>query len=82
MSESDKMFEKLGYEKIKEYEFEEPENDNITELILYKNGEEGLVIEFWNDKTISKSSNYDESYLTMQELQAVHTKCKELGWIE
>ena len=60
MSESDKMFEKLGYEKIKEYEFEEPENDNITELILYKNGEEGLVIEFWNDNTKCKELGWIE----------------------
>lgn len=82
MSKADEMFKKLGYEKIKEYKFEKPENDDITELILYKNGDKGLEIEFWNDKSVSKMCNYDESYITMQELQAINKKVEELGWIK
>lgn len=84
MSEADKKFEELGYEKIVEHQFKEPDNynDGVTELILYRDEIKGLEISFWNDKTISKTSNYDVSYLTMQELQAINKKSKELKWIE
>ena len=81
MSKADKMFEELGYEKIVEHKFKEPDDydDDVTELILYRDEVKGLEIEFWNDRTISKTSNYDVSYLTMQELQAINEKVKELG---
>ena len=84
MSKADKMFEELGYEKIVEHKFKEPDDydDDVTELILYRDEVKGLEIEFWNDRTISKTSNYDVSYLTMQELQAINEKVKELGWNE
>jgi len=80
MSKADEMFEELEYEKIVEHEFKEPENydDGVTELILYRDEIKRLEISFWNDKTISKTSNYDVSYLTMQELQAINEKVKEL----
>ena len=82
MSKADKMFEGLGYEKIREHEFEETKGDVATELILYKN-DNGTSIEFWDDKTISKIDNYSmESYITIKELQALHKKCEELGWIK
>lgn len=74
MSEADKMLEKLGYEKIIE--------NNIK--ILYE--KEGR---FW-DKEISfdltdkqirvEMSTGDSEPITMQELQAINKKCKELGW--
>ncbi len=88
MSEADKKFEELGYEKIVEHKFKEPDdynddyNEGVTELILYRNEIKRLEISFWNDRTISKSNNYDVSYLTMQELQAINEKCKEMKWIE
>ena len=82
MSKADEMFEKLGYIKIKEHKFEEPYNEEVTELILYRDEVKRTEIEFWNDKTISKSCGFDMSYITMQELQAINEKCKELGWIE
>ena len=75
MSEEDKMFEELGYVKIIE--------NNIK--ILYE--KEGR---FW-DKEISfdlmdkqirvEMSAGDSEPITMQELQAINKKCKELGWI-
>lgn len=76
MSEADRMFEELGYEKIIE--------NNIE--ILYKKERR-----LW-DKEISfdlvekhmraeMSVGYSEP-ITMQELQAINKKCKELGWIE
>ena len=84
MSKADEMFEELGYEKIVEHKFKEPDDydDGVTELILYRDEVKGLEIEFWNDRTISKTSNYDVSYLTIQELQAINEKVKELGWNE
>lgn len=81
MSEADKLFEELGYEKIVEHKYKQPDDD-VTELILYRDYGTLLEIEFWNDKTISKFSGYDVSYITMQELKAINLKCKELGWIE
>ena len=84
MSKADEMFEELGYEKIVEHKFKEPDDydDGVTELILYRDEVKRLEIEFWNDRTISKTSNYDVSYLTMEELQAINEKVKELGWNE
>ena len=83
MSKADEMFEELGYEKIVEHKFKEPDDydDGVTELILYRDEVKGLEIEFWNDRTISKTSNYDVSYLTMQELQAINEKVKEMQWL-
>ena len=83
MSKADEIFEELGYEKIVEHKFKEPDDyyDGVTELILYRDEVKGLEIEFWNDRTISKTSNYDISYLTMEELQAMNLKVKELRWI-
>lgn len=82
MSEADKLFEELGYEKIVEHKYKQPDDDdNVTELILYRDYGTLLEIEFWNDKTICKSSGYDVSYIKMQELKAINKKCEELGWI-
>lgn len=78
---ADEMFEELGYEKIVEHKYKQPDFDEITELILYRDDVTLLEIEFWNDKTISKSCGFDMSYITMQELQAINKKCQELGWI-
>ena len=84
MSKADEIFKELGYEKIVEHNFKEPDDydDGVTELILYRDEVKGFEIEFWNDRTISKTSNYDVSYITMQELQAINEKVKELGWNE
>lgn len=79
---ADETFEKLGYEKIVEYKYKEPENSEIAELILYRDEAKYLEISFWNDRTISKTWDYDVSYITIQELQAINKKCKELGWLD
>ena len=75
MSEADKLLKELDYEKIIE--------NNIK--ILYE--KEGL---YW-DKEISfnlidkqvtvEMSTGDSEHITMQELQVINKKCKELGWI-
>ena len=78
---ADEMFEELGYIKKCEHKYKQPDNDGVTELILYRDEVKCLEIEFWNDKTISKSCGFDMSYITMQELQAINKKCEEMGWI-
>lgn len=75
MSEADKMFEELGYEKIIE--------NNIE--ILYEKERR-----FW-DKEISfdlidrqirvEMGAGDSEPITMQELQAINMKCKELKFV-
>lgn len=82
MSKADEMFEELGYEKMVEHKFKEPEGEEVTELILYRDEVKSLEIEFWNDKTISKSCGYDMSYITMLELQAINEKVKELRLVK
>ncbi len=78
---ADEMFEELGYIKKCEHKYKQPDNDGVTELILYRDEVKCLEIEFWNDKTISKSCRFDFSYITMQEIQAINKKCQELRWI-
>ena len=40
-------------------------------------------IDFWiEDKEVSKNYYREAGNITMQELQAIITKCKELRWIE
>lgn len=71
---ADEMFETLGYYK----DFDETTHE-------YRKDYEGYLfeIDFWlEDKTISKNQFRDMGYITMQELQAINKKCKELGWLD
>ena len=74
MSEADKMFEELGYYKDFDdiiHEYRKEENGDLFE------------IDFWLDvKEVSKNYYREAGNITMQELQAIIAKCKELGWIE
>ena len=68
MSEADKLFDELGYK----LEFE----DKIS--FIFENREKGRYITFMKDnKTLMLPCE-----LTMQELQAINKKCKELGWLD
>ncbi len=67
MNKADEMFEKLRYKL--DYE------DEICLLLL--NNKEAKYITFMKDtKTLMLP------ILTMQELQAIYQKCKELGWLD
>ena len=68
MSKADKMFEKLGYEKE-----ERNRADVYIKHCKYITKQFGL-----NNET--KSIMIDVHYITMQELQAINEKVKELGW--
>lgn len=69
MSKADKMFKELGY-KV-DYE-------NSYTIVFFKNDNLfGKRIDFFKQyKTFNKLGD-----ITMQELQAINEKCKELGWI-
>ncbi len=76
MSKADEMFEKLGYEIII--------NSNTT-LNYEKEGQymdKEIVFELL-DKSISAGYGTGENcHITMQELQAINQKVKELDWNE
>ena len=72
MSEADKMFDKLGYNK---YEFDT--------YIDYLSRLTSKGITFRKDmQTIDSHCGIGSEYITMQELEAIKLKCKELGWGE
>ena len=74
MSEADKMFEELGYYK---------DFDDITHEYRKEENGDLFEIDFWLDvKEVSKNYYREAGNITMQELQAIITKCKELRWIE
>ncbi len=75
MSKADRLFEELGYIKVED-------DKSFIEYRKIVNGDL-FEIDFWkDDKTVSKSYYRDMGYISMQELQAINLKCKELGWIE
>ena len=73
MSKADEMFKRLGYE-VSNSEF--VEKLNTTTNLVIDNGYVKII--FYNNKTIDIDA---DDILNMQELQAIHLKCKELGWI-
>ena len=72
---ADEMLEELGYIKVE---------DRQTHIEYRKIVDEDLFeLDFWKeDNTVSKNYYRDMGYITMQELQAINEKCKELRWIE
>ena len=85
MSKADKMFEELGYCN---------ENQISTDCIEYektdliRQNKEYFIVLNLTDNTIIKTLydwENDKEYpseITMQELQAINEKVKELGWNE
>lgn len=71
MSKADEMFEKLGY--IEHYNteyaeiFRKDSKKSFGRQIAFNQKTKGIMI---------------ENYITMQELQAINEKVKELGWNE
>lgn len=70
---ADEMFEELGY-KVK--------RSDLPAMFYceYYNKTSKDIIQFWNDKTISKYNEDESDYIDMQELQAINKKVEELGW--
>ena len=73
MSEADKLFEELGYEK-EEYN---PDviyyTSNILDTIYFAFNK--------NTKKVCFIENNEAGDISMQELKAIQMKCDELGWI-
>ncbi len=69
---ADEMFEELGYKK----------SYTQSENIKYYKDNDNVIYFDLNKKTFDKSGEYDCmcDYITMQELQAINAKVKELGW--
>lgn len=74
MSKADKMFEELNYQKL--------QNKNIGYARKNEKEEMSAIIFFMDKKQIGVHyNNADTVGITMQELQAINEKVKELRWI-
>ena len=71
MSESDKLFKELGYEKHSSKTHER--------FDLYSPDNERLIRIVFNKMTKRIAIHCDGEALDMQELKAINMKCKELG---
>lgn len=67
---ADKMFEKLGYDKIR----------NDKDFEVYRKNDYNIIDFERNDKRVYKSAKYDTTSdgITMQELKAINEKVREL----
>lgn len=73
MSEADKMFEKLGYEKFENenlIEYKLKQDDDMTSIIFNKITKSFLKHEFYRDN----------GYINTLEFIAIIEKYDELGW--
>lgn len=74
-SKADEMFKKLGYKK-------QYENENIYYYMDVDLKDNYIVFET-EYKSFTKISCYhDAGDITMQELQAINKKCKEMEWLQ
>lgn len=73
MSKADEMFEELGYEKS---------SQPFDSIKYYKDDDNVFYFDYISQE-FNKSGAYDGMCdgITMQELQAINEKCRELGWI-
>lgn len=83
MSKADEMFKKLGYKKVTKnfynyLEYTKRENEDL-QLVVSFNGQSKIFMcamyQFGEVKSRAMAT-------TMQELQAINEKVKELGWNE
>lgn len=78
MSKADKIFEELGYEKEKRYDgdlfYFQKNGVNEKWGFLFVLGSKEIY-------PVCYSKENEAIYITMQELQAINKKCKELKWI-
>lgn len=89
MSKEDEMFKELGYHnkgKQKKYQNYLPKDTIIYEKRIENNLY--YYIEFDLYRHTIKSYKFDNCYeiieareITIEELQAINEKCKELGWL-
>lgn len=77
MSKADEMFNELGYRK---YSYQEGKIIDYD----YRKGEEGKTIAFYLiEKSVTADVSSDDVVkFTVQELEAINEKVKELGWLD
>ena len=74
MSEADRLFEELGYSK-----------QELIEIVIYENKKDEEIYIDKKQRTVIKEAYlsslniYEAREITMQELQAINMKVKELG---
>ena len=81
MSKADEMFEELGY--FKKIIPEKFSYTNYKEIRYLKHINKCLIkfdLEF--KQVLCEYIGGSSSSITMQELQAINEKCKELGWLD
>ena len=83
MSKADEMFYNLGFEK--EYPLEA--YDRILGQLFYNNKSMINISFDYEGKLFcvyikAFDGREEPAYATMQELQAINQKCKELGWLD
>ena len=86
MRKADMMFEKLGYEKEEGLEGFDLTYIKYTKKV-WKDEYQDIVFDLEHNLLNTKKENRQfyrtvTSILTMQELQAINEKVKELGWNE
>ena len=84
--EADKMFEELGYKRVRE-NIDSYEIRFIKKWVTQIRRPKHIIFSVL-DKTISvceeneKELAVKRDYFSMDELKAINKKCEELGWIE
>ena len=77
LSKADEIFKELGYEKVSDIK------ENIG-YVYFKREKHSIYYEYpkiiFHNKI--KKLTIQNDYLSMQELQAINEKVKELGWLE
>ena len=80
-SKADEMFEELGYRVYSNNGF------NLFEYVKHYELRPAKHIKFEIDKTVTIAQENEKELavrsenITMEELQAIRLKCKELGWL-
>ena len=79
----DITLEDLGYNELIKHKTYMFYIKSLKENIEYENDEIHLEFNFEN-KTICKTYGDDNTVceITVEELQAIYNKCKELGWVD
>ena len=83
MSEADKLFEELGYEKIdnnkiKYIRFIRQVNKTTNESINFHKIFKKVEVYFYDFEDRQELTKP----ISIEELKAINLKCKQLGWIE
>ena len=82
MSEADKMFEELCYEKEENFELEYIR----FRKYIFESEFQDIIFDLKNNLINCARENMKHymtitTILSMQELKAINQKCKELGWL-